>query len=741
MSRTLPHLYITAISLLCLIPNPALSMAKGPVWLILLALFISGIIWVLKQSVTLSQLLGIGLLTAICLRPDELAYSGGLLLGGVLLILIIQGKIPFSERILTILFAIFTLWTSLCLGILLNNEILPFKTIEGWPAIPRMTSFLGHANYTSGLGILLAPFCLSIAWEYRKKTLGRWANAATIAALFCLLAGGSRAGIIALGIISMTFGTILYFKIESIRKWILAIFTVTLLSILTHPVMRDWMEKPSIKLESDLVRRDYAQSALSLFSEHPIFGSPQIPLKLLAHQPVNAEQYSCYQVHSTPLQLLCQFGATGFIIYLGIALFLLLEIFKTLKEESPPWIRLGILASTGGYLLFSIFDYQLNIPAIALPFFAMLGLLLKSEKEGTSYLIKPRWKSITIPLACLSLFFGLFPEGLQRYHLFQAAHLKKEGTGPLLMEIAKAPASSENPVIDALIASYAMNAIPLDSVEKKTLNSIADSAWERACNSPLAMPQFFLYRAKLHESENPKISITYAAEAIKRFPKQPSAWILLSKIYTSEGLEENALHCQAVAALISPETFYVECLKEVEKEPKKASRLLQRIEKIEGIYKEKFPHDKYAINQIQKTQLKMKSWLSASLCSRTYLAQNDSSETSALSHKLSPMILKIRLSKEYRRVFGREPANDELENLYKAWQSWNPPTKSEIAIRYAHGKAELGTFGLFSSQGDHPVLPGFFEQEEDLFASWAVYGSEQNSLRLNREFLKSLLPQ
>lgn len=730
-----------ALGAVCLIPQPAVAMACGSVWAVhaaLILVMLALLVWGAREGFRLVWLLAVVLVVA-CLRADALAYEAGLFLGGCIFILMSQRGPCEGLPVRTLLVAVsaFSVWATVAIGLWYLDEISPAMEagvpFTGWP---RFVSPLGHANYTSGLGLLFTPVLAALAWRWRSSWRAIPVCVALVLAFVCLVGGGSRAALAAMGLTVVLTAVAVAIRFRRHGKWALASLPVGLAVGLAHPSIWVWLQDPARRVGSDLLRWDYVSAAWRLFLENPWTGTPDVPLALMAHRPAVAEHYSCYQVHSTPFQWACEFGIAGWLLYGTLVVLVVRALWREIGATSACPVRVGAGLSLAAYLLFAWFDYQLNLPCVAVPFFAMLAWLTRpSADTKVREAGSARLRVIIVVVVALVFVLGLAPEAVQRYHLRNASQVKPLGTGRLLESLAHAPAVSDNPVVDALIGAYAMNALPENEADRAILSGIADKAWERACGSPFALPQFPVYRAALYATSDRPKALVYLRDAVHRFPKQLAAWVLMAQVLESEGRSESALRARAVAALISPGTFYAHVLRHADS-PGQSRRLLECARDLVARHGVLYPNDKYSMARADRVLADMTLWLDCGGSVRAFYARKAARGESlnpSLDPALSSDVLARRIGSMLRHGLGLAPGDKELRQLVADWRGESPVDSGARERRLSSFKAELPTFGLFVHQGDHPVLPGCVLLEMDLFAGLITEG--ESGLRLHADFL------
>ncbi len=305
----------------------------------------------------------------------------------------------------------------------------------------------GHPNYVAGLALLLLPFVVCFAW--RSET-GRWKTLGLVSALLVLgilLASGSRAGV--LGLAAMGAAAVLGSGMSRRQKvtWAFAALLAVALFAFIHPRTRvmfsaDAKAAPNI---SNMQREAMLRGAILMGKARPLlgWGTGVTPLVYPAFRSrLDGGIASALQVHSLPGQVWVDFGAAGVLVLVGVtalAGWTVCRAWLTL----PPVSRAGATSAIG-YAVFSLTDYQLDIPAFS-AFLAIATSCLAAGGRG----LPVRIRAIP-PFAGLLMagsFVGCFAYGGEH----RTARLNIEALA-LATESARAP-----DVIRALETSLAID--------------------------------------------------------------------------------------------------------------------------------------------------------------------------------------------------------------------------------------------------------------------------------------------
>ncbi len=248
---------------------------------------------------------------------------------------------------------------------------------------------LGHSNYTAGLAVLALPlfFGLALSSAYRRARFA-WLLSTALAALM-LFSSGSRGGLIAVAALSVL--ALFYARLPRKQLLILCGAGTLLLVAVTfvHPRTRalffDSNTSPAELAQSDRQRASMAHAGVLMGNDRPLLGwgpgtTPLVFPRYRAQLDGGVE--NVLQLHSTPLQLYAETGAAGLLCGLAFATLLLRELVRARPaRREPPSPRALACAALVGYLIFSLFDFQLDVPAFAFVTAALAALIAPPGKQ------------------------------------------------------------------------------------------------------------------------------------------------------------------------------------------------------------------------------------------------------------------------------------------------------------------------------------------------------------------------
>lgn len=273
----------------------------------------------------------------------------------------------------------------------------------GWPHVfahladYRNPYSFGHSNYTAGYALLCLPWMVALTWGERRFWRALWAALALVTAVN-LFSSFSRGAVLA-AVVTIGAFVVVYLarsRISRMRKFALALLLLAAGAalLLGNPRLKDLALRRDTGFNpnvGDVQRLGMLQGGLLLARERPFIGhgpglTPFVYPEVRS-QIVGGVETS-YQLHNAPLQFFVDLGLAGSVA-LAALLFLLARAAWRLSrraDDTAERASLAFLLSAGsayslfGYAVFSVTDYQLNVPSILLLLSFHAGVLLQSDR-------------------------------------------------------------------------------------------------------------------------------------------------------------------------------------------------------------------------------------------------------------------------------------------------------------------------------------------------------------------------
>jgi hypothetical protein len=227
---------------------------------------------------------------------------------------------------------------------------------------------LGHANYTAGLALLMLPCFAALAVSSADRARALWTIAA-VAALGLLFTSGSRGGFLGLAVLAVaaTPAAARALRLKAGLVTVIGLAACAALFALNPRIREMVLSGPSDAPPnaSDVQRTAMLTAGLHLGAERPLLGwGPGVTP--LAYPRVRAKLQggteSVLQLHSTPVQLWAELGGAGVLAAFGLGA---LALRSALPGKSDHPAARAVLAGLSGYLVFSLTDWQFDVPVFA----------------------------------------------------------------------------------------------------------------------------------------------------------------------------------------------------------------------------------------------------------------------------------------------------------------------------------------------------------------------------------------
>jgi len=299
-----------------------------------------------------------------------------------------------------------------------GNNFMPISFLQRFDYGRRASGFYICPNHLAGLLEVLGIFGLSIIcwgrWPVWAKLLLGYATAACY---FGIILTGSRGGylsvaasviifaFLSIGILRATGATLLV-RIGGAGLAV-AVLALAAGSLLIHQ-SDDLSERATNIVDNKNIRLDLWRAAIQQWKLEPLLGTGSRTYQFYGRKFRNEQvQRDPIYVHNDYLQLLSDYGIIGagaFAIFLALHLRYgwinagrlgpkRIALSHQLSSNTMA-LNAGALGAVGAYLVHSIFDFNLHIPANVLLMSFVFGILANPGISRDGDDMKPRWESI-----------------------------------------------------------------------------------------------------------------------------------------------------------------------------------------------------------------------------------------------------------------------------------------------------------------------------------------------------------
>lgn len=265
----------------------------------------------------------------------------------------------------------------------------------------------GFTNHYSHNGVVLVVtvlcfFAMLMMGTPVKKWKKRLYIALFLISFFALVMTAKR-GVLIFGVISMVIVFYLggpknkrsrftFLVLGGIVLLILAYFAYHYFPFVRHTISRFLTIGDDRESQS---RFEFWELALANFSEHPIFGIGWLGFRFIYHDELfrnsgRPERYSYLNAHNVYVQLLCETGVVGTVLFVAVAAVILFNVFKLVRyygvNSSYPYLR-ELYFSWAMQMMFLMYCFTGNcLYDATFPFYAIaagmtLGCRLKYKDD------------------------------------------------------------------------------------------------------------------------------------------------------------------------------------------------------------------------------------------------------------------------------------------------------------------------------------------------------------------------
>lgn len=243
---------------------------------------------------------------------------------------------------------------------------------------------LGHSNYTAGLALLMLPCFFALATRVRDARRIVWWFAALLA-MAMLLTSGSRGGFLGLAALAL-FHVRTIARTLRLKLWVVLLSAALVLSAFVY-----WNPRTRAGFGEELSASNVQRTAMlcagwRMGADRPLlgWGPGTTPLAYPRYRiALGGGAENVLQLHSTPVQLWAEFGSVNLLVALAIAGLALRAARRSTDAAS-------VLLALSGYAVFSLTDWQLDVPvftaaiATALAFLAPAAPVQKPKPDSLS---------------------------------------------------------------------------------------------------------------------------------------------------------------------------------------------------------------------------------------------------------------------------------------------------------------------------------------------------------------------
>ena len=260
---------------------------------------------------------------------------------------------------------------------------------------------LGHSNYTAGLMLLSLPWLLLAVWRDRGWPRAVAAIGACLA-LANLFTSGSRGGL--LGLAALGAGGVVLARLGWKRLVFYALATVVAAALLAvaNPRIRGLLQPADPAAGPDASRVQRAamfEAGRMMGNDRPLLGwGPGATPLVYPHyrHALEGGTENALQLHNAPVQLWAETGAAGLLAAAAMGLLVIAS-----------WRRSPVAAVTlTGYAVFSLTDYQLDVPVFPAAISALLALLARPAAAPATRSVRLGVTGVTLACIVVILAFG-----------------------------------------------------------------------------------------------------------------------------------------------------------------------------------------------------------------------------------------------------------------------------------------------------------------------------------------------
>ncbi len=292
-----------------------------------------------------------------------------------------------------------------------GENFMPIPFLQRTDYGMRASGLYVCPNHLAGLLEVLAVFGLSLALWGRSPMWGKLILLYVTAGCYVgLLLTGSRGGYLSAGASLITFWgvSLIVTRVAYPKRaalvagaGVIGLIAVTMAAVFLMRQSDYLSERGANIIDTKNMRVNLWRAAIRQWELAPIFGTGAGSYRFYGRQfRVESMQNDPVDVHNDYLHLLCEYGlvgAAGFMLFLGVHLRRGWRSLKILAERSAihssPSNRLalliGALCAVAAYLVHSVFDFNLHIPANASLLALVFGVISNAGVSAPSAVERP----------------------------------------------------------------------------------------------------------------------------------------------------------------------------------------------------------------------------------------------------------------------------------------------------------------------------------------------------------------
>ena len=254
------------------------------------------------------------------------------------------------------------------------DETLRQKLVGG-----RVFGTLVYPNTLAGfLVVALGPVLAWLWLQTRSRRLWiRWGGLGVAGGtiLWCLWLTGSRGGLLAMAVMTVT-GALLLARQNRHRWWALAA-TAALLALGLVAVGRRGTSSFSARL-------DYWRGAVAIARDNPWLGTGPGTFGSIYPKYKTATTEEAQLAHNGYLEMWCDSGAAAFVIFAAFWAIGWWQAVRLTRQRPGDPVALALAVALTGWIVHQGVDFDLHVPGVAVPAFLLLGMVcgLRLENSG-----------------------------------------------------------------------------------------------------------------------------------------------------------------------------------------------------------------------------------------------------------------------------------------------------------------------------------------------------------------------